>query len=155
LKDDPQDVRITTIAPWRARQGRASGRGDVVAGASALLLRGARLPKDQEQQREEMRMCRVFAGQDARGFAQVSRTVRIGGHCTSIRIEAAFWDVLDEIARSQGLSTPKFLSLLWEEALELQEEVPNFASMLRTTCLLHLRGARPSEVEIEQARSAA
>jgi predicted DNA-binding ribbon-helix-helix protein len=100
-------------------------------------------------------MCHVFAAQDPRGFSPVSRTVRIGGHCTSIRIEAAFWDVLDEIARGQGLSTPKFLSLLYGEALALQEDVPNFASMLRTTCLLHLRGARPPQAELALARDAA
>lgn len=87
-------------------------------------------------------MCYVFAGQDPVGYGQISRSVRIGGHSTSIRLEAAFWELLDEIAAAQGLSTPKFLSLLHDEALEIHGEVGNFASMLRTTCLLHLRGAR-------------
>jgi predicted DNA-binding ribbon-helix-helix protein len=98
-------------------------------------------------------MCHVFAGQDPAGFAAVSRSVRIGGHCTSIRIEAAFWDVLDEIAREQGVSTPKFLSVLHDEVLELQGEVTNFASLLRTTCLLHLRGARPGLGELTALRA--
>lgn len=100
-------------------------------------------------------MCNVFAGQDAAGFALVNRSVRIAGHSTSIQLEAAFWSLLDEIARSQGLSTPKFLSLLHDEALERRGEVANFASMLRTTCLLYLRGARPSPRELVELRSAA
>ncbi len=92
-------------------------------------------------------MCHVFAGQDPNGYAQISRSVRIGGHSTSIRLEAAFWSLLDEIAARQGLSTPKFLSLLHDEALEIHGEVANFASMLRTTCLLHLRETRPARPE--------
>lgn len=85
-------------------------------------------------------MCKVFAEQDPAGYMHVSRSVRIGGHATSIRLEAAFWALLDEVARSQGMTTPKFLSTLYEEALESNGGVGNFASMLRTTCLLYLRG---------------
>lgn len=90
-------------------------------------------------------MCRVFSAQDSAGYQQISRSVRIAGHSTSIRLEAAFWALLDEIAAGQGLSTPRFLSVLHDEAQELNGEVTNFASMLRTTCLLHLRGARPDQ----------
>lgn len=94
-------------------------------------------------------MCRVFAGQDPDGYRQVNRSVRIGGHSTSIQLEAAFWTLLDEIASGQGLTTPKFLSKLYDEAIEINGAIPNFASMLRTTCALYLRGARPSEQELE------
>jgi predicted DNA-binding ribbon-helix-helix protein len=51
--------------------------------------------------------------------------------------------LLDEIAAAQGISTPKFLSLLHDEALEIHGGISNFASMLRTTCLLYLRGHQP------------
>ncbi|RWH90698.1 MAG: DNA-binding protein [Mesorhizobium sp.] len=92
-------------------------------------------------------MCRVFARQDPEGYRQINRSVRIAGHSTSIQLEAAFWTLLDEIAENQGLSTPKFISKLYDEALEINGEIPNFASMLRTTCLLYLRGYRPSHDE--------
>ena len=92
-------------------------------------------------------MCHVFAAQDPSGYDQVSRSVRIAGHSTSIRLETAFWALLDEMAGDEGLSTPKFLSLLYDEALEAQGEIGNFASMLRTSCLLYLRGARPALAE--------
>ncbi len=88
-------------------------------------------------------MCRVFAGQDPEGYRQINRSIRIDGHSTSIQLEATFWALLDEIADSQGLTTPKFISKLYDEAIEINGAIPNFASMLRTTCALYLRGHRP------------
>ena len=85
-------------------------------------------------------MCEVFAGQDPERYRPVNRSVRIGGHSTSIQIEAAFWDLLDEIASSQGMTTSRFLSTLYDEALERNGSVANFASLLRTSCLIHLMG---------------
>lgn len=100
-------------------------------------------------------MCKVFAGQDPQGYKQVNRSVRIGGHSTSIQLETAFWKLLDEIAESQGLTTPKFLSTLYDEALEINGDVPNFASMLRTTCALYLKGHRPEPHEADELEPAA
>jgi len=100
-------------------------------------------------------MCKVFAGQDPQGYKQVNRSVRIGGHSTSIQLEAAFWRLLDEIAESQGLTTPKFLSTLYDEAIEINGEIPNFASMLRTTCALYLAGHRPKPQDLKALHSAA
>ncbi|MEI2386724.1 ribbon-helix-helix domain-containing protein [Breoghania sp. JC706] len=93
-------------------------------------------------------MCRVFAGQDPAGYKQINRSVRIAGHSTSIQLEATFWALLDEIAAGQGLTTPKFLSQLYDEALEINGTIPNFASMLRTTCALYLKGHRPEPEEV-------
>ena len=92
-------------------------------------------------------MCKVFAGQDPEGYRQINRSIRIDGHSTSIQLEATFWALLDEIAASQGLTTPKFISKLYDEAIEINGEIPHFASMLRTTCALYLRGHRPSGEE--------
>ncbi|MCR4265453.1 ribbon-helix-helix domain-containing protein [Nitratireductor sp. ZSWI3] len=88
-------------------------------------------------------MCKVFAEQDPQGYKQINRSVRIGGHSTSIQLEAAFWELLDEIAASQNMTTPRFISTLYDEALEANGVIPNFASMLRTTCALYLRGHQP------------
>jgi predicted DNA-binding ribbon-helix-helix protein len=92
-------------------------------------------------------MCKVFASQDPEGYRQINRSIRLAGHSTSIQLEATFWKLLDEIADNQGLSTPKFISKLYEEALEINGEIPNFASLLRTTCALYLRGLRPADDE--------
>jgi len=84
-------------------------------------------------------MCQIFAGQDPATYAYISRSVRLGGHATSIRLEATFWELLDDIAASQGMTTPRFLCTLHEEVLELHGEISNFASLLRVACLLYLR----------------
>lgn len=87
-------------------------------------------------------MCRMFAGQDPESYEQHTRSIRLGGHCTSIRLEAAFWNTLDDIAAGQGLTTPKFLTKLHDEVLDLHGDVKNFASLLRCACLVHLNGRR-------------
>lgn len=88
-------------------------------------------------------MCQIFAGQDPAGYDSVTRSVRLGGHATSIRLESLFWDIVDEIARSQDMTTPRFLSTLYDEVLELKGEVRNFASMLRGACVIYLKQIRP------------
>ncbi len=92
-------------------------------------------------------MCQLFAGQDPARYRPINRSVRIGGHSTSIQIEAAFWDLIDDIAVSQEMSTPRFLSALYDEALTIHGSVSNFASLLRTSCLIYLIGGnrRPEE----------
>lgn len=83
-------------------------------------------------------MCHIFAGQSPASYAYQTRSVRLGGHSTSIRLEAAFWTILEEIAQSQGTSLAKFLTTLHDEVLELRGEVGNFASLLRCACLRYL-----------------
>jgi predicted DNA-binding ribbon-helix-helix protein len=99
-------------------------------------------------------MCKVYAGQNPQGYKTINRSIRIGGHSTSIQLEAVFWDLLDEIAQSQNLTTPKFISTLYQEAIEINGEIHNFASMLRSTCALYLTGHRPEgsdDVELNRA----
>lgn len=100
-------------------------------------------------------MCEIYAGQDPDRYRPINRSVRIGGHSTSIQLEAAFWVLLDEIAESQGLSTAKFLSTLYDEALEINGSIPNFASLLRTSCLIYLMNSakqpEPQRFEIVAA----
>jgi predicted DNA-binding ribbon-helix-helix protein len=90
-------------------------------------------------------MCRVFAEQDPESYRVVTRSVRLNGYCTSIRLEAMFWSILDEIATSQGMSTPRFISMLYDEVLELRGEVGNFASLLRVTCTGFVRARQEHE----------
>ncbi|HQT37780.1 MAG TPA: ribbon-helix-helix domain-containing protein [Acidocella sp.] len=86
-------------------------------------------------------MCRIFRRQDAATYAAETRAVRLNGHATSIRLEAAFWEILEEIARHEGMSLGRFVSTLHDEILFDQGKVQNFASLLRVTCL-HYRQNR-------------
>ncbi len=87
-------------------------------------------------------MCQIFAGQDPKNYQFITRSVRLDGRCTSIRLESAFWDLIDEIAAQQGFTTPKFLSTLYDEVIQIQGEVHNFASLLRVCCIRYLEMPR-------------
>lgn len=80
-------------------------------------------------------MCEVFAGQDPERYATRTRRMRLNGQSTSIRLENAFWKILDEIAAREGVSTPIFISTLHSEVLELRGEPGNFTALLRCACL--------------------
>jgi predicted DNA-binding ribbon-helix-helix protein len=82
-----------------------------------------------------LEMCHVFAGQDPADYTFETRSVRLIGHSTSVRLEARFWMVLEQLAEVQGMAMAKFLSALYKEALEIHGEVGNFASFLRCCCL--------------------
>jgi predicted DNA-binding ribbon-helix-helix protein len=84
-------------------------------------------------------MCRLFRSQDPSTYAAETRPMRLHGHCTSIRLEAAYWDTLEEIASHEGVSLARFCAILHDEMAEQSDELGNFASMLRVTCLHYLR----------------
>lgn len=102
-------------------------------------------------------MCRIFAGQDPATYAYTTRSVRLAGHATSIRLEATFWDILDEVAGAQDMTTPRFLSTVYDEVLQLHGEISNFTSLLRVACVLYLRGSQDviAEAQRELAMTAA
>lgn len=81
-------------------------------------------------------MCQVFAGQDPASYEPVTRRLRLNGQSTSIRLERAFWTILDDMAKAEGRSTPSLVSALHSEVLELHGEAVNFTSLLRCACLL-------------------
>ena len=82
-------------------------------------------------------MCSLFAHQPQRDYESQTRSLRIGGHSTSIRLEMAFWDALEEIAAKQHMSLAKFVTTLHDEVLDHHGEVKNFASLLRCCCLIY------------------
>lgn len=83
-------------------------------------------------------MCRIYAGTNPSEYEPVTRSLRLHGAVTSIRLEARFWKILDEMAVSERLSTPKFLATLHDEVLELHGEVRNFTSLLRVICTVYV-----------------
>lgn len=91
-------------------------------------------------------MCQVFAGQDPARYASETRRLRLNGQSTSIRLENAFWEILDELATQEGVKTPAFVSTLHAEVLELRGEPSNFTSLLRCACLRFLEISPEREV---------
>lgn len=90
-------------------------------------------------------MCRIYAATPPSDYESVTRSVRLHGAVTSIRLEARFWGIIDAMAAAEGRSTPRFLAALHDEVLELQGEVRNFASLLRVICASHAAPAPEME----------
>ncbi len=83
-------------------------------------------------------MCQIYAKTDAILYESRTRSVRIRGVLTTIRIENLFWDVLLEMAAGEGLTTNQLVAKLHEELVEERDEETNFASFLRVCCLRYL-----------------
>ena len=83
-------------------------------------------------------MCEFFAKADPIQYEQRSRTVRMHGVLTSIRLENMVWNVLAEMAEAEGRTTNALISMFHDEVLVHRGAMPNFASFLRVTCLRYL-----------------
>ncbi|AMB44389.1 MULTISPECIES: ribbon-helix-helix domain-containing protein [Methylobacteriaceae] len=83
-------------------------------------------------------MCGLFSNLPSTQYDGETRSVRLGGHSTSIRLETMFWRVLEDLAASQDVSLPRFLTVLYDEVLDRHGEARNFTSLLRCACLTHL-----------------
>ena len=100
-------------------------------------------------------MCSMFSQIKPDAYTYQTRSVRLGGHATSIRLEASFWQTLEEIAATENVSLGRFLTKLHDEVLEFRGETQNFTSLLRCACLTHMskmRGAAVAKTEFEALR---
>ena len=88
-------------------------------------------------------MCRLFASQSPDSYAFETRSIRLNGQSTSLRLEKVFWGILEEIAANEGASVPRFISTLHQEIVLLRGEVPNFTSHLRCICVTARTSAEP------------
>ncbi|WP_113913286.1 ribbon-helix-helix domain-containing protein [Roseovarius dicentrarchi] len=80
-------------------------------------------------------MCRVFIGADPKLWESVTRSFRMDGMVTSVRLEHMFWNVLDDIAQQQDLNVPQLLHQLYNESIDEGHDLGNFTSFLRVCCL--------------------
>ncbi len=98
-------------------------------------------------------MCHILSSQHVESFTYQTRSVRLGGHATSIKLEAAFWDILEEIASVMKLPLGRFLTELHDEVLLLSGDAHNFTSLLRCACLTYVsevRGKPGAEVMLHR-----
>ena len=94
-------------------------------------------------------MCQLFIGADPALWASHTRSFRMDGMVTSVRLEELFWRTLESIGARDGLTVPQLLHRLYNESLDAGHDVGNFTSFLRVCCLryldLQLRGLIPVE----------
>ena len=86
-------------------------------------------------------MCEFFVKADPIQYEQRSRTVRIHGVLTSLRLENMVWDILAEMADAEGCTTNHLIVTFHDEIMAHRGEVPNFASFLRVSSMRYLRRA--------------
>jgi predicted DNA-binding ribbon-helix-helix protein len=84
-------------------------------------------------------MCEVYVKADPVRYESRSRTIRIHGVITTIRLENEVWDTLAEMASAEGCNTNQLIVKFHDELLSNNIEVHNFASFLRVSSLRFLR----------------
>lgn len=95
-------------------------------------------------------MCQIFVNTDPILYEARSRSVRIHGMVTSIRLENLFWNVLADIAAEQGTTTNRLIQSLYDEVMEVHGAVQNLASFLRVSCVRYLT-MKPQRLPAGQA----
>ena len=87
-------------------------------------------------------MCELYVKADPILYESRSRSLRICGVVTTLRLENQFWDILGEIAEIDGMTTNQLIAKLYEEVMDYRGEVVNFASFLRVSCTRYLSQRR-------------
>ncbi|WP_233270900.1 MULTISPECIES: ribbon-helix-helix domain-containing protein [Pseudomonas] len=73
------------------------------------------------------------------GLAQpLSRSVRLNGFATCLRLEQVYWKILDRIASANGCSVNAILSHVDREVHLRHGGVKNFSGLIRVVCVVHL-----------------
>jgi len=92
-------------------------------------------------------MCDIYVKADPILYESRSRSLRIHGLVTKIRLENLFWDTLAELSGGEGMTTNQLITKLYDEIIAYRGEIDNFSSFLRVTCLrfLSLRLQKPGE----------
>ncbi|MEN9369050.1 putative DNA-binding ribbon-helix-helix protein [Sphaerotilus sulfidivorans] len=97
-------------------------------------------------------MCRIFVSADPDSYDSRTRSVRLHGVVTSLRLENLYWQVLEEIARRDGLGVVQLIERLYDELVAERGAVGNFSSFLRVSALryesLIAQGRLPRDASI-------
>ncbi len=71
-----------------------------------------------------------------REFVPEKRAFRIQGHSTTIRLERAFWNVLEAMCRAQGITLAALINQVYNRCLVANDK--NLASCLRVICVKYM-----------------
>lgn len=92
-------------------------------------------------------MCQLFIGADSDLWRSRTKSLRIDGVATSIRIEDFFWQTLDEIACRDDMTVNQLITRLYFEAIDEGHDMGNFTSFLRVCCARFLSLAADREID--------
>ena len=71
-----------------------------------------------------------------REYLPDKRSIRIHGHSTTIKLERAFWTVLDVIAGEEGVSINALIARIHDHCIVSNDK--NLTSCLRVVCLKYI-----------------
>jgi predicted DNA-binding ribbon-helix-helix protein len=83
-------------------------------------------------------MCQLFINADSKLWTYRTKSLRIDGVVTSIRLEEFFWDILDEVSFRDQMTTNQMITKLYLESLDADHDISNFTSFLRVCCSRYL-----------------
>ena len=97
-------------------------------------------------------MCKLFINADTNFWSSSTRSIRIDGMVTSVRLENYFWNTLETIALRDDMNIPQMLTRLYHESIDAGHDLGNFTSFLRVCCMrylaLQLNGEIPTDKNI-------
>lgn len=68
-----------------------------------------------------------------------SKSVRLNGFATCLRLESVYWNILAAIARANACSINALLSYIDREVHLRYGGVKNFSGLVRVVCVVHLQ----------------
>jgi predicted DNA-binding ribbon-helix-helix protein len=84
-----------------------------------------------------------------------SRSVRLNGLSTCLRLENVYWSILSAIANANDCSINAVLSYIDREVHLRHGGVKNFSGLIRVVCVAHLlKGGRIPAVQTHSLRAA-
>lgn len=83
-------------------------------------------------------MCQLFIKADSVLWKSKTKSLRIDGMSTSIRIENFFWNTLEEIAARDQMTVNQLITKLYYESIDAGHDLGNFTSFLRVCCARYL-----------------
>ena len=97
-------------------------------------------------------MSQIFISADPASYESRTRSVRLHGVATSIRLERLYWEVLEEIARRDGVSVVHLVEQLYDDLVAARGGVGDFTAFLRVSALryeaLVAQGRIPADTRI-------
>ncbi len=91
-------------------------------------------------------MCEIFISADPTLYETRTRSLRLHGVSTSLRLENLFWTILSEIGARDGMTLNQLITKLYDELTEAGTETGNFASFLRVCCARYLALQRDGRI---------
>ena len=69
-------------------------------------------------------------------WKSTTRSIRINGKVTSVRLENFYWRIIRDIADKQGIAVPQLMTVLSKTAKDSEPETDhtNFTSFIRVCC---------------------